>query len=174
MSCTFFEYCSKGVSRSNLYSLQRASRIALVKLDLSVQDCQPMTVIAPSLILSDGLGMIKSSANSILYPRPKQTGHAPKGLLKEKLLGSISSMLIPQSGQAKLWLKFIASPPMISTVSRPSARLSTLSTESVRRFSIPGFTTRRSTIISMLCLIFLSRVISSDNSYRFPSMRTRT
>ena len=44
----------------------------------------------------------------LLYARigvphcPKQSGQAPKGLLKEKLLGSISSILIPQSGQEKL------------------------------------------------------------------------
>ena len=146
----------------------------MVKLVLSAQDCQPRTVIAPSLILSDGSGIISSSENSILYPSPKHSGHAPNGLLNEKLLGSISSILIPQSGQEKLWLKFIDSPPITSTISNPSARCSTFSTESVSLFSIPGLTTSRSTMISILCLIFLSSVISSDSSYRFPSTRTRT
>ena len=119
-------------------------------------------------------GIIRSSSNSILYPSPKHSGHAPNGLLKEKLRGSISSILIPQSGQEKLWLKFIGSPSIISTIINPSARCSTFSIESVRRFSIPGFTTSRSTMISILCLMFLSNAISSDNSYRLPSTRTRT
>ena len=62
----------------------------------------PITVIAPSLMLSLLSGIIRSSSNSILYPSPKHSGHAPNGLLKEKLRGSISSILIPQSGQEKL------------------------------------------------------------------------
>ena len=135
---------------------------------------QPRTTIAPSLILRDLSGIIRSSSNSILYPRPKQSGQAPNGLLKEKLRGSTSSMLIPQSGQEKLWLKLIGSPPVTSTIIRPSDSFITVSMESVRRFSIPGFTTRRSTTISILCLIFFSSVISSDSSWRFPSIITRT
>ena len=39
---------------------------------------------------------------------------------------------------------------------------------------MPGFTTRRSTTISMLCLMFLSSRISSDSSYMLPSTITRT
>ena len=113
-------------------------------------------------------------SNSILYPSPKHSGQAPNGLLKEKLRGSISSTLIPQSGHEKLWLKFIFSPSKTSMTNSPSASSSAFSTESVRRFSIPSFTTSRSTTISILCLIFLSRLISSDSSYRFPSTITRT
>ena len=59
-------------------------------------------------------------------------------------------------------------------ISNPSERFRTVSMESDNRFSIPGFTTRRSTIISILCLMFLSSLISSDSSYRFPSICTRT
>ena len=47
-------------------------------------------------------GISSSGENSILNPRPLHTGQAPKGLLKEKLLGSISSRLTPQSGHEKL------------------------------------------------------------------------
>ena len=139
-----------------------------------MQDCQPITAMAPWLMLSRLFGMMRSISNSILYPSPKHSGQAPKGLLKEKLLGSISSMLIPQSGQAKLWLKVTGSPSMTSTISSPSVSASTFSMESVRRRSIPSFTTRRSTTISILCLIFLSSLISSDSSYRLPSTLTRT
>ena len=48
-----------------------------------------MTTIAPWEILRDLSGIIRSISNSILYPRPKQSGQAPNGLLNEKLLGSI-------------------------------------------------------------------------------------
>ena len=79
------------------------------------------------------------------------------------LRGSISSILIPQSGQEKLWLKLsmlpsAASPPFTSTSARPLARCRTFSIESVSRCSIPGFTIRRSTTISILCLIFFSQL----------------
>ena len=157
-----------------MYSLHSACNTALVKLDLSPQDCQPVTAIAPSLILKLLSGIIKSSSNSILYPSPRHSGQAPKGLLNEKLLGSISLMPIPQSGQEKLWLNVMGSPPITSTTKSPSANSSTFSMESARRRSIPAFTTRRSTTISILCLIFFSREISSVSSYRLPSIRTRT
>ena len=129
-----------------------------------MQDCQPMTCIAPSEIARLLSGIIKSSSNSILYPSPKHSGQAPNGLLKEKLLGSISSMLTPQSGQEKLWEKRSGSPPIISTIISPSAKSMTFSMESVRRFSMPSLTTRRSTMISILCLMFLSSGISSLSS----------
>ncbi|KIR01176.1 hypothetical protein P261_02874 [Lachnospiraceae bacterium TWA4] len=157
-----------------MYSSHNASKTARVKLPSFVQDCQPKTTIAPSLILSVGSGIINFSSNSILNPRPAQTGHAPNGLLNEKLLGSTSSILTPQSGHEKLWLKVKGSPPITSTIINPSARFNAFSTESVKRLSIPSLTTNRSMTISMLCLIFLSRTISSDNSYKFPSTRTRT
>ena len=117
----------------------RASRIALVKLPLSVQDCQPITAIAPCEMLKDLSGIIRSMSNSILYPRPKQSGHAPNGLLKEKLLGSISSILIWQSGHAKLWLNVRILPSIVSTIRSPSDRSSTVSIESDKRFSISRF-----------------------------------
>ena len=119
-------------------------------------------------------GIISSASNSILYPSPKHSGHAPNGLLKEKLLGSISSMLIPQSGQEKLILKFIGSPSITSTVISPSASLSVVSMESVSLFCIPSLTESLSTTISILCFLFLSSLISSDSSYILPSTITRT
>ena len=82
-----------------------ATSMLWVKLPSVDDDCQPMAAMAPWLMDRDGSGMISSGANSILKPRPWQTGQAPKGLLNEKLLGSISSKLMPQSGQEKLWLK---------------------------------------------------------------------
>ena len=149
-----------------------------MKLFPSLQDCQPSTTIAPSLIDSLVSGIIRSGSNSILNPRPAQHGHAPNGLLNEKLLGSISSMLIPQSGQEKLSEKFkISFSPSVFITSifiRPSAIRRVVSTESVSLRSISGRTTRRSTTISILCFLFLSSLISSDNSYILPSMIART
>ena len=46
-----------------------------------------------------------------MYPRPTQSGQAPKGLLKEKSLGCNSGIEIPQSGQAFFWLKKTSSSP---------------------------------------------------------------
>ena len=83
-------------------------------------------------------------------------------------------MLIPQSGHEKLELKVSICPSIVSTYRRPFVRPRTVSIESVRRFSIPGFTIRRSTTISTLCFWFLSSSIVSERSYIFPSTRTRT
>ena len=141
---------------------------------MSPLDCHPITDIAPSLRLRDVSGIIRSTSNSLLNPRPVQHGHAPNGLLNEKLLGSISSMLIPQSGQEKLSENLSSSPPITSTFTSPSAILSTVSIESVSLFSIPGLTASLSTTISMLCFLFLSRLISSESSYMLPSMIART
>ena len=129
-----------------------------------MQDCHPSTTIAPCAMLRLLSGIIRSRSNSILYPKPKQSGHAPKGLLKEKLLGSTSSMLILQSGHAKLWLKFMASASDTSTIMRPSDSFITVSMESVSLFSIPSRMIRRSTTISILCLLFLFNFISSESS----------
>ena len=86
-------------------------------------------------------------------------------------------MLIPQSGQAKFWEKLSSFPSTTSTVRSPSASCSAFSMESVslrRRFSLSSWTTILSTMTSILCLIFLSSLISSESSYRLPSIRTRT
>ena len=133
-----------------------------------------MTATQPSLKLRRLSGIISSSSNSILKPSPKHSGQAPNGLLKEKLRGSTSSTLMPQSGQANPSDIIKFSPSITSISTRPDVRCRTFSMESVRRFSIPSFTTRRSTTISMLCLIFFSRTISSDRSYKLPSTITRT
>ena len=157
-----------------MYSFANALRIALVKLPSSAADCHPIATIAPSSILRLSSGIISSASNSILYPSPKHSGHAPNGLLNEKLLGSISSTLIPQSGHEKLWLKFIGSLPITSTVISPSASFNVVSIESVSLFCIPSLIESRSTTISILCFLFLSSLISSVSSYMLPSIITLT
>ena len=95
-------------------------------------------------------------------------------MLNEKLLGSISSILIPQFAQAKLWENFIFSESMTSTSIMPFASLRAVSAESVSLFSRPSLITSLSTTISMLCFLFLSSFISSFNSYWIPSTITLT
>ena len=45
-------------------------------------------------------GTINSASKNISLPRPSQEGQAPNGLLNENNLGSISSMVKPETGQA--------------------------------------------------------------------------
>ena len=163
-----------GVSKSKPYFSHKARRVALVKVPSLLQDCQPGTTIAPSLIDKFLSGIYKSTLNSFLYPILEQSRHASKGLLKENDLGSISSILISQSEQEKCWLKLSDVPFITSTWSKPSYNLKAASTLSVNIFCISSFITNLSTTISIVCLIFLSRLISSDKSYVFPSTSTRT
>ena len=90
-------------------------------------------------------------------PRPSQLGQAPKGLLKEKSRGSISSMVKPETGQANLAEKVVRSPLSASSaITSPSVSPSPVSTLSARRVASEGETTTRSTTTSMSCLRFLS------------------
>ena len=45
-------------------------------------------------------GTIKSSSKKLSSPNPSHLLHAPEGLLKEKSLGSISSIVKPDTGHA--------------------------------------------------------------------------
>src|ERR1035438_303150 len=51
---------------------------------------------APSSMLNVGSGTTASGSTSRRTPRPVHTGHAPCGLLNEKLRGAGSSIEIPQ------------------------------------------------------------------------------
>ena len=56
--------------------------------------------IAPSAKLNFGLGTTISGSKYDLFPKPLQSGQAPNGLLNENSLGSISSIVNPETGQA--------------------------------------------------------------------------
>ena len=56
--------------------------------------------MAPSMILFFSFGMTKLGSTLSLMPIPSHSSQAPKGLLKENNLGSISSIVNPLSGQA--------------------------------------------------------------------------
>ena len=58
--------------------------------------------IAPSLNVRALSGTTRLTSNATALPNPSHLSHAPAGLLKEKILGSISSIVKPLSGQEKL------------------------------------------------------------------------
>ena len=57
-------------------------------------------LMAPSNMLFDLSGIIKSESNFSLKPNPLQALQAPNGELNEKERGSSSPILNPQLGQA--------------------------------------------------------------------------
>ena len=58
--------------------------------------------MAPSLKVMASSGTTSLTSNATALPNPSHLSHAPAGLLKEKILGSISSIVKPLSGQEKL------------------------------------------------------------------------
>ena len=56
--------------------------------------------IAPSIIDFFSFGITKLGSTLSFIPIPSHSSQAPNGLLKENILGSISSIVKPLSGQA--------------------------------------------------------------------------
>src|SRR5437870_1561550 len=97
-------------------------------------DSSAQGAIAPSRTLSARLGTIRLGSNTISTPRPSHVGHAPCGLLNEKSLGSISSSVKPEIGQANFDEKVIDSlVSAFSTQTRPLLSASAVSNESANR-----------------------------------------
>ena len=100
-----------------------------------------------------------SGSTSKRVPRPSQRSHAPYGELNEKLRGASSSNERPQCVHARcsenvsVSLSLVVTAVVagtISTSATPSARRSAVSSESVRRRSMPVRRTSRSTTTSMV------------------------
>jgi hypothetical protein len=92
--------------------------------------------MAPSSIVWSGLGTINSGSSSIRVPSPSHSEHAPCGLLKENVRGSISGRLIPHTGQARCSeysVSSAGSAEISLTITTPSPNRSAVSTESARR-----------------------------------------
>ena len=134
----------------------------------------PLALIVPSLMESFLFGIIRLGSTLRKMPSPVQVGHAPKGLLNENIRGDNSSIQAPCSGHAKFCENSNSSPPITSTMTFPPVRVDDISIASARRLRISSFITSLSTTISMLCFIFFSSLISSERSYKLPSIRTRT
>ena len=126
-------------------------------------------------MLSSSLIIAFSSTFSV-NPIPLQTGHAPNGLLNEKVLGSSSSIPIPWSGQASFVeniLSLLSSPVPSCASTRPSPSLMASSTASEILPCCPSLITILSMTISILCLLFFSSLISSSLIwYSSPSILT--
>ena len=58
--------------------------------------------IAPSLKVRFSSGTTNLTSKATAFPKPSHLSHAPAGLLKEKILGSISSIVKPLTGHEKL------------------------------------------------------------------------
>ena len=130
--------------------------------------------MAPARSVSFGLGMMRSGSKNSTTPIPPHRLHHPAGLLNENSRGSISSMVKPETGQAKRAEKVTRSDESASSViSRPSDNRSAVSVLSARRDSRPSRITMRSTTTSMSWLRWRSSVGGSSVSYRIPSILTR-
>ena len=94
--------------------------------------------------------------------------------MNENDRGSSCGTLVPHSVQAS-FCEYSRSSPLTTTIStRPLASLVAVSMEASSRFSIPGFTSSRSTTTSMVWFLRLSSGISSSSERSTPSMRART
>ena len=83
-----------------MYFFESASIKHLPQL-LGSSKFHPAVLTAPSLIESFGFVMHSSGSTAVSVPIPEQFGHAPSGLLNEKLLVLISPKEMPQSGHAR-------------------------------------------------------------------------
>ena len=142
--------------------------------------------MAPCRRLSSSSGTSRSGSTSSSVPMPVHCGQAPKGLLNEKVRGSISSIEIGWSlGQAifsenrRSGVRPSGSSAAISTksirTSPPDSR-SAVSTESVRRclaVASAPLATRRSMTTSIVCLRCFSSVGGSARLMVSPSTRAR-
>ena len=100
-------------------------------------------------------------------------GHAPWGELKEKIRGWSSGSETPCSGQANRSENVSSSPSTTSMTTSPSASATAVSIDCQSRVRRSDFITSRSTTTSIVCLNFLSSVISSSRSRCSPSTLTR-
>ena len=141
-------------------------------VDMPLRDHGSM---APSLRLRESSGITRSGSTSSLYPSPAHFEHAPCGLLKENVLGSISPNDILHLAQAKFSENIFSSPFAMPISTSPFANFIACSTDSdTLLISTFFFMTSLSTIISMLCHFFLSKEMSSDRSFISPLIRART
>ena len=121
-------------------------------------------------------GINKSASICSFTPRPLQSGQAPYGALKLKILGSNSGRENSQYGQANAsdnTSSFLFS-PNISTTTLPSDSLVAPSIASNSLDLEPSLMINLSITTSILCFLFLSSMISSDKSIISPSTRTLT
>ena len=111
-------------------------------------------------------GTTRSGSKYSSIPIPWHLGHAPNGLLKENILGSISVIWNPEIGQENFSenTKIYSFFSITSTNNNPSPIFKADSTLSVSLVCILSSITNRSTNISISCFLFLSMVGKSFSS----------
>src|SRR5439155_24174372 len=113
--------------------------------------------MAPWARLRSLLARIRSGSTSNRVPRRVHVGHAPCGVLKEKLRGSKAGSDVPSYGQAKFAEYSRSSQPPFDVgslmITWPEPSLSACSTESAMRDLSSDWrdTTRRSTTTAIEC-----------------------
>ena len=119
---------------------------------------------APSCKLFFWSLITKFGSTFRLWPIPSHSSQAPKGELKEKSLGSISSIVKPLSGHENFeenvtvsnFLNFLGIVSFsYSTTNRPFERLRAVSTLSANLLPKFEFKITRSTTIEISCFTFL-------------------
>ena len=137
-------------------------------------------MIAPCARVKRLLGMTRSGSTSRQVPRPRHFGHAPAGLLKEKLLGSMAPRLILHFGQLKNNENISSIAPVSSAMTTlPFPRSKALSTARSKScfchfwrlpFSGTSSVSIRSSIVCF-CSGFSFMEATSPRSYRMPFTR---
>ena len=111
----------------------------------------PPPLIPPSFIDFESSGIIKLGSIFINIPSPVHFLHAPKGLLKENILGVSSPTAILCSGQAKFLENIMSFSILTFTMIIPSEAPAAVSTASVILERSLSLMTILSTTISILC-----------------------
>ena len=131
------------------------------------------------MILFFSLGTTRFGSTLSFIPIPSHSSHAPKGLLNENNLGSISSIVKPLSGHANLveninlliFLNFLGNvSSSYSTYIKPLDRLIDVSIPSANLFPKEELRTILSTKIEISCLIFLLSSGTFSISYNVSSI----
>ena len=86
----------QGVSNENLKCLAKLLHICLKYGEF----VRAQGAIAPLFIVNSLFGITKLGSTERSVPMPSHSGQAPYGLLNEKSLGSISSIVKPEKGHA--------------------------------------------------------------------------
>ncbi len=125
------------------------------------------------------LGITRLGSTFSFTPIPSHSSQAPKGLLKENNLGSISSIVNPLSGHANLvekinfstFLNFFGKvSSSYSTNINPFARLTAVSIPSANLLPSDEFKTILSTKIEISCFTFLLSSGTFSISYKVSSI----
>ena len=148
-----------GVLRSNPKRFPTSPSIA----ERNVAKWPDQGLTAPSKMLFDFIGIIRSGSNSILTPSPLHSPQAPNGELKENIRGSKSPRLISQRGHA-FRCENRLSLPSIEAITSPFPTFNADSTDSFNLLFSSTETFNLSITTSIVCFFCLSSLGYPDFS----------